>query len=111
MSDSRDIPATKRFAWILGLAGLLPFVAQALFSWLSPPVELAGVLRSQVHYAAAILTFLGGLVRGFSTMPFVAEAIDKNVQFWLGFVGQTLTGMGNPMAVAVPTKVKLILAF
>ena len=62
-------------------------------------------------YLGTILTFLGGLVRGFSTMPFVAEAIDKNVQFWLGFVGQTLTGMGNPMAVAVPTKVKLILAF
>jgi hypothetical protein len=61
MPDSRDIPATKRFAWILGLAGLLPFVAQALFSWLSPPVELAGVLRSQVHYAAAILTFLGAV--------------------------------------------------
>ncbi len=61
MPDSRDIPATKRFAWILGLAGLLPFVAQALFSWLSPPVELLGVLRSQAHYAAAILTFLGAI--------------------------------------------------
>ena len=61
MPESRSIPATKRFAWILGLAGLLPFVAQALFSWLSPPVELAGVLRSQVHYAAAILTFLGAV--------------------------------------------------
>ena len=24
----------------------------------------------------------------------------------MGFVGQTLTGMGNPMAVSVPTKVK-----
>jgi hypothetical protein len=56
MTDSREIPATRRFAWILGLAGLLPFAAHALFSWLSPPAELVGVLRSQVHYAAAILT-------------------------------------------------------
>jgi Protein of unknown function (DUF3429) len=61
MPESRPIPATQRFAWILGLSGLLPFVAQALFSWLSPPVELVGVLRSQVHYAAAILTFLGAV--------------------------------------------------
>jgi hypothetical protein len=61
MSDSREIPATQRFAWILGLAGLLPFLSQALFSWLSPPDELGGVLRSQAHYAAAVLTFLGAL--------------------------------------------------
>jgi hypothetical protein len=61
MTDSRDIPATQRFAWILGLAGLLPFFAHAVFSWLSPPAELGGVLRSQAHYAAAILTFLGAL--------------------------------------------------
>lgn len=61
MTDSREMPATKRFAWIFGLAGLLPFAAHALFSWLSPPSELIGVLRSQAHYAAAILTFLGAL--------------------------------------------------
>ena len=61
MTDSRDLPATTRFAWILGLAGLLPFVSHALFSWISPPAELSGVLRSQAHYAAAILTFLGAL--------------------------------------------------
>lgn len=61
MTDSRDIPTTQRFAWILGLAGLLPFAAHALFSWLSPPSEMIGVLRSQAHYAAAILTFLGAL--------------------------------------------------
>lgn len=61
MPESREIPATRRFAWILGLSGLLPFVTQALFSWLSPPAEMSGVLRSQAHYAAAILTFLGAL--------------------------------------------------
>jgi len=61
MSETREIPATQRFAWILGLAGLLPFAAHAVFSWLSPPAELTGVLRSQAHYAAAILTFLGAL--------------------------------------------------
>jgi hypothetical protein len=57
-------------------------------------------------YLGTVLTFLGGLIRGVSTLPFLANSIDKNVQFWLGFVGQTLTGMGNPMAVSVPTKVR-----
>lgn len=61
MTESRDIPATKRFAWILGLAGLLPFFTLALFSWLTPPAELGGVLKAQAHYAAAIFTFLGAL--------------------------------------------------
>lgn len=61
MTESREIPATQRFAWIFGLAGLLPFFAHALFSWLSPPAELVGVLRSQAHYAAMVFTFLGAL--------------------------------------------------
>ena len=61
MPESHDIPATRRFAWILGLAGLLPFFSLALFSWLVPSAELGGVLKAQAHYAAAIFTFLGAL--------------------------------------------------
>jgi hypothetical protein len=61
MSESRDIPATQRFAWLLGMAGLLPFFTHALFAWITSPYEVAGVLRSQAHYAAVILTFLGAL--------------------------------------------------
>ena len=61
MTQSRDIPATQRIAWILGLAGLLPFFANALFAWLTVPSEVGGLLRSQAHYAASILTFLGAL--------------------------------------------------
>jgi len=74
MTDSREIPATQRFAWILGLAGLLPFAAHALFAWLSPQAELGGVLRSQAHYAAAILTFLGALHWGVTlASPSIAD--------------------------------------
>jgi hypothetical protein len=61
VTQSRDIPATQRFAWILGLAGLLPFFANAMFAWLTVPSEVGGLLRSQAHYAASILTFLGAL--------------------------------------------------
>ena len=42
-----------------------------------------------------------GLVRALGSI----ESIEKNTQFWISLVGQALTGMGNPMAVSVPTKV------
>jgi hypothetical protein len=58
MATASPIP---RLAWTLGVAGLLPFFAHALFAWLTPASEAAGLLKSQVHYAAAILTFVGAL--------------------------------------------------
>ena len=83
MTDSRDIPATQRFAWILGLAGLLPFLAHALFSWLSPPSELGGVLRSQAHYAASILTFLGALHWGVTlASPSIVDGAAVTRMLW-----------------------------
>lgn len=56
-------------------------------------------------YLGCILTFMGGLVRGISSFPMIGDSIDKETQYWLSFVGQALTGAGNPMAVSVPTKV------
>jgi hypothetical protein len=83
MTDSRDIPATQRFAWILGLAGLLPFAAHALFSWLAPPDELVGLLRSQAHYAASILTFLGALHWGVTiASPSIVDARAVTRMLW-----------------------------
>jgi hypothetical protein len=83
MTDSRDIPATQRFAWILGLAGLLPFAAHAMFSWLSPPSELDGVLRSQAHYAASILTFLGALHWGVTlASPSIVDGAAVTRMLW-----------------------------
>jgi hypothetical protein len=61
MSDRSEPTATQRLAWLLGLAGLLPFFGNAFFAWLTSPYEVAGLLRSQVHYTAVILSFLGAL--------------------------------------------------
>jgi hypothetical protein len=83
MTETREIPATQRFAWILGLAGLLPFFAHALFSWLSPPAELPGVLRSQAHYAASILTFVGALHWGVTlASPSIVDARAVTRMLW-----------------------------
>ena len=38
------------------------------------------------------------------TLGNIQSIEDKNTQYWMSFVGQSLTGMGNPMAVSVPTK-------
>jgi len=56
-------------------------------------------------YVGTLLTFLGGLVRAFSTMPGLTDTLSLDVQFWLSVLGQALTGMGNPLSVSVPTKV------
>lgn len=59
-------------------------------------------LRLAVHIGA-ILTALGGLMRAISSFP--GTDIDLKTQYWMVFIGQALTGLGNPMAVSVPTKV------
>lgn len=52
---------TRRWAWALGLAGLLPFIGHAIaVAWLGPPLAAVAV-SSQIIYAALILTFVGGV--------------------------------------------------
>ena len=54
-------PRVKRWAWILGLAGLIPFVAHTVaVVMMAPPFNFVAV-SSQIMYAALILTFVGGL--------------------------------------------------
>ena len=56
-------------------------------------------------FLGSFWTFLGGLIRALSSFPGIGEHIDVEAQYWICFVGQALTGMGNPVAVSVPTKV------
>lgn len=68
--------AFRRLAWILGVAGLLPFFGHALFAWVAPPEEAGGLLRSQAHYAGAVLAFVGALHWGAalaSPLPFTSR--------------------------------------
>jgi len=51
---------------------------------------------------ATISTFIGGLLR---LITAVGLDIDKDTQFWLVLVAQAFNGVGNPIAVALPTKV------
>jgi hypothetical protein len=55
-------------AWVLGIGGLLPFVAGAVGLWSLPP-EWAGLAAlALLTYAAVIVSFLGGIHWGLA-MP------------------------------------------
>jgi len=56
-------------------------------------------------YCGSVLTLMGGLVRGLSTLPGLNQNMDLKTQYYLSLVGQALTGLGNPFAVSLPTKV------
>lgn len=54
-------PRAKRWAWLLGLAGLIPFIAHTVAVLvMAPPFNFVAV-SSQILYGALILTFIGGL--------------------------------------------------
>jgi predicted neutral ceramidase superfamily lipid hydrolase len=57
MTPSSSNPAVTRTAWLLGLAGLIPFVMPAALALAGNTAWLA----AQQHYAACILAFLGAL--------------------------------------------------
>ena len=54
-------PDDRRLPVMLGLAGLVPFVATALASWWAPLAWQAPALAAFLYYSAVILSFLGGI--------------------------------------------------
>ena len=67
--NSETIDAAKpamnpRSAWMLTLAGAVPFVAAAAAAFLLPPVHHARLVYAASTYAAVILSFLGGIQWG-----------------------------------------------
>jgi hypothetical protein len=50
----------KRFVYVLGFAGLIPFALLALACWVVHPDWLGAFIKGQLAYAVAVLSFLGG---------------------------------------------------
>lgn len=61
-----------RTAWLLGLAGLLPFAGAALASLAAPGWQEAALLALRA-YGAVILSFLGAVHWGFALQPEVGQ--------------------------------------
>jgi hypothetical protein len=51
----------KRFVYVLGCVGLIPFVALALACWVVHPSWLGPFIKGQLAYAVVVLSFLGGI--------------------------------------------------
>lgn len=58
----------KRLAYVLGLAGLIPFVLLLIGCALAGPTLIGAFINAQHAYGVAILSFLGGVHWGSAMM-------------------------------------------
>lgn len=62
MNEASGLPnAGIRFAWIMAVAGAVPFVAAAAVIVAGPAVHQPLAIQAMTTYAAVILSFLGGV--------------------------------------------------
>lgn len=100
-----------QLAWLLGFAGLIPFITGALGIWLTPVGWRPLVLAALLDYAAVILAFMGAIHWGLAMR---AEEDSLSAQMQLGLsvipplVGWAAVSFGLPVALAIPL---FILAF
>ena len=77
--------AAIRTAWLLGLAGLLPFAGAALVGLASPAWHDPALLALR-GYGAVILAFLGAVHWGFALLPEVGQEKAGPKRLALGIV-------------------------
>lgn len=103
--DTR-IPAT---ALLLGLAGLIPFVAGAAAQWRPIPLlDAEGGLKLVVIYGAIILSFLGGIRWGTAIGPY--DTGRQGTEFSASVLG-SLAGLAAAFLPAIPGLALLIAGF
>lgn len=77
---------TRRTAWLVGLAGLLPFAASAL-AFFAAPDSWSGLAEGAlIAYGAIILSFLGAVHWGLALRAPVEEAAMGSARLVLGVV-------------------------
>ena len=59
-----NLSVTEKTAYVLTLAGAVPFLAAGLLVWLATPISPAQFGHAVTSYAAVILSFLGGIQWG-----------------------------------------------
>ncbi|MDH4060790.1 MAG: DUF3429 domain-containing protein [Aquincola sp.] len=92
--------APSTLALRLGYAGLLPFVAGAALAWLAPLIGRPAVGTPLLAYAAAIVSFLGGIHWGLA----LRDPLARDGQLLWG-VTPSLVAWG---ALLVPTRAGLV---
>lgn len=71
-----NLSVTEKNAYVLTLAGAVPFLAAGLLVWLDTPITPGQFAQAATSYAAVILSFLGGIQWG--TGLSVAESAPKS---------------------------------
>src|SRR5690606_37692444 len=59
--NSEEARVVRRWAWRLGLGGLVPFVALAIATWITGADAGSRLVIAQLGYGAVILSFIGAL--------------------------------------------------
>jgi hypothetical protein len=97
-------------AWLLGLAGLLPFLGAGLLALRADPVAAARGLAALIAYGAVILAFLGGVHWGVALAepvgyPAPQTAGLQRARLALGVVPSLVGWLALllPMALPAPT--------
>ncbi len=77
---------TRRTAWLIGLAGLLPFAGSALAFFAAPAPWQGFAEGALIAYGAVILSFLGAVHWGLALRAPVEEAAHGSARLALGVV-------------------------
>lgn len=72
----------KRLAYLLGIAGLIPFLSLLLACALVHPTWLNGFINGQHAYGIAILSFLGGVHWGSAMMVNLSLSQTRKAMLW-----------------------------
>lgn len=109
MSDPHIDTRIPASALLLGLAGLIPFIAGAAAQWQAIPLLGAETgLRLVVIYGAIILSFLGGIRWGTAIGPY--DSGRQGLEFSASVLG-SLAGLAAAFLPAIPGLALLIAGF
>ena len=101
MTPDTRIPPTPL---ILGLGGLLPFIALAAGAWLLPPPDSGLSARYAAYYGAVILSFVGALHWAFAMLLPLDEFDRGRVYGW-----SIAPALAACLALMLPTRAGLLL--
>lgn len=109
MSDHSISGKIPGAALVLGLAGLVPFVAGAASLWASMPLLPSQTgLRLAIIYGAIILSFLGGIRWGTAIGPYDT---GRQARDFAASVLGSLAGLAAAFLPAIPALALLIAGF
>jgi hypothetical protein len=90
--------AIPKSALLLGLAGLIPFLATACALLIGQPAFLAGLdARIMLHYGTIILAFMSGVLWGFATKAEGRAAAQGYILSVIPALWAFFTTMGAPL--------------